>query len=95
MGIFSECNYTKTEMVGAFDKYGFYWCGLQGVLVVLYKPFMLGLWEVYMFVWLESLFIGSYIYHSDVIASVQLCYESSEIIQSACTYYSPFIIHTI
>ena len=48
-----------------------------------------------MFVWLESLFIGSYIYHSDVIAGMQLCYKSSEIIQSACTYYLPFIIHTI
>ena len=34
-----------------------------------------------MFVWLESLFIGSYIYHSDVIAGVELCYKSSEIIQ--------------
>ena len=59
------------------------------------KPFMLGLWEVYMLVWLESLFIGSYVYHLDVIAGAQLCYKSSEIIQSACTYYSPFIIHTI
>ena len=47
-----------------------------------------------MFVWLESLFIGSYVYHSDVIAGMQLCYQSSEIIQSTCTYYSPFIIHT-
>ena len=47
-----------------------------------------------MFVWLESLFIGSYVYHSDVIAGTQLCYESSKIIQSTCTYYSPFIIHT-
>ena len=36
--------------------------------MVLYKPCMLGLCEVCMFVWLESLFIGSYIYHSDVIA---------------------------
>ena len=26
------------------------------------------------FVWLESLFIGSYVYHSDVIAGTQLCY---------------------
>ena len=25
-------------------------------------------------VWLESLFIGSYVYHSDVIAGTQLCY---------------------
>ena len=25
----------------------------------------------------------------------QLCYKSSEMIQSACTYYSLFIIHTI
>ena len=25
-------------------------------------------------VWLESLFIGSYIYHLDVIAGMQLCY---------------------
>ena len=48
-----------------------------------------------MFVWLESLFIGSYVYHSDVIADAQLCYKSSEIIQGACSYYSPFIIHTI
>ena len=48
-----------------------------------------------MFVWLEFLFIGSYVYHSDVIAGIQLCYKSSKIIQSACTYYSPFIIHTI
>ena len=29
---------------------------------------------VNVFVWLESLFIGSYIYHSDVIAGTQLCY---------------------
>ena len=33
---------------------------------------------------MESLFIGSYIYHLDVIAGVQLCYKSSEIIQSTC-----------
>ena len=26
------------------------------------------------FVWLESLFIGSYVYHLDVIAGMQLCY---------------------
>ena len=48
-----------------------------------------------MFVWLEPLFIGSYVYHSDVIAGMPLCYKSSKLIQSACTYYSPFIIHTI
>ena len=50
---------------------------------------------VLLVVCVESLFIGSYIYHSDVIAGMQLCYKSSEIIQSTCTYYSPFIIHTI
>ena len=30
-------------VIGDYDKYCFYWCGLQDVLVVLYKPFMLGL----------------------------------------------------
>ena len=48
-----------------------------------------------MFVWMESLFIVSYVYDMDVMAGAQLCYKSSEIIQSACTYYLPFIIHTI
>ena len=28
----------------------------------------------FVFVWLGSLFIGSYVYHSDVIAGMQLCY---------------------
>ena len=74
------------------DKYCFTG-GLWEVPVVPYKPFA---WLVRgKFVWLESLFIGSYIYHSDVIAGTQLYYKSSKIIQSACTYYSPFIIHTI
>ena len=41
-------------------------CTLQTLYAWLVRGFV--------FVWLESLFIGSYIYHSDVIAGMQLCY---------------------
>ena len=66
-------NRTYKHRFSTNDKYGF------GVVCRMYrvhstKPFMFGLWEVFMFVWLESLFIGSYVYHSDVIAGALLHY---------------------
>ena len=33
--------------------------------------------ERFMYIWLQSLVIGSYVYHLDVIAGTQLCYKSS------------------
>ena len=55
------------------DKWGFglligWFVGCTGcTLQTLYAWLMRGFWVL---VWLESLFIGSYIYHSDVIAGM-------------------------
>ena len=58
------------------DKYCFIG-GLWGVPGVLLQTYLLGLVRGFMYIQLESLVIGSYIYHSDVIAGMQLCYKSS------------------